>query len=186
MRIVILVLASTAIVISGCNDSHARERKEQPASTIVAPPPPPEPVAPAPTVAAAPAPSANAADGDVVEFRIESVAETMTFNVTSLTVQTGKKVHVVLKNNAKSPLMPHNWLLVTAGTEAAVALAGLTAGKDTGYLPKNADVLAATPLAPPGGTAEITFTAPAPGTYAYICTVPGHYMMMKGKLTVTP
>ena len=42
------------------------------------------------------------------------------------------------------------------------------------------------PLAKPGESSEVTFTAPEPGKYPYICTVPGHYMMMKGVLTITP
>jgi azurin len=47
-------------------------------------------------------------------------------------------------------------------------------------------VLAYTQMAPSGTTSEVTFTAPAAGAYPYICTFPGHYMMMKGVLTVTP
>jgi len=41
-------------------------------------------------------------------------------------------------------------------------------------------------LVEPGTSGETTFTAPAAGTYPYICTFPGHYLMMKGVLTVTP
>ena len=176
-----VVLVSVLLAMAGCNQSKAEERKQAPVPTAT-----PEP----PKIETPPAPPPLAADtapaGDVIELKIESVAENMTFNLTSLTVPTGRRVHIVLKNNAKSPLMPHNWMVVRTGTEAAVALAGLNAGKDAQYVPKSDDVIAATPLAPPGGTAELTFTAPAPGVYPYICTVPGHYMLMKGKLTVTP
>jgi azurin len=35
-----------------------------------------------------------------------------------------------------------------------------------------------------GETTTIAFTAPAAGTYDYICSFPGHYGMMKGKLIV--
>ena len=38
----------------------------------------------------------------------------------------------------------------------------------------------------PGGAEEVTFDAPPPGQYPYICTDPGHYLVMKGTLTVTP
>jgi uncharacterized cupredoxin-like copper-binding protein len=48
------------------------------------------------------------------------------------------------------------------------------------------DMLVHMPLAKPGESSEVTFTAPEPGKYPYICTVPGHYMMMKGVLTITP
>ena len=189
-RSVLLVGRATLLVagvvgVAACNKSEAYQSKETPSSTPAAPTSVPEsPKAQAPT----PIPSSGSASdtADVTELKIESVAETMTFNLTSLTVQSGHKVHLVLKNNAKSPLMPHNWVLTRTGTEPAVALAGVNL-KAEGYLAAgDANVLAATPLALPGATSEITFTAPAPGTYPYICTVPGHYMLMKGKLTVTP
>ena len=41
-------------------------------------------------------------------------------------------------------------------------------------------------LAAGGETVDVTFVAPEPGTYPFICTMPGHYIMMKGKLIVTP
>lgn len=189
----VIVVARVTLLIAGvaavaaCNKSEAYQNKETPSSTPAAPAPAPEPPkAQAPTPMPSSGSVAAADTADVTEIKIESIAETMTFNLTSLTVQSGHKVHLVLKNNAKSPLMPHNWVLTKTGTEPAVALAGVNL-KTEGYLAAgDANVLAATPLALPGGTSEITFTAPAPGTYPYICTVPGHYMLMKGKLTVTP
>ncbi|MGD1893724.1 MAG: plastocyanin/azurin family copper-binding protein [Cyclobacteriaceae bacterium] len=36
-----------------------------------------------------------------------------------------------------------------------------------------------------GGESDtITFEAPSPGTYDYICSFPGHYALMQGKLIV--
>jgi azurin len=79
-------------------------------------------------------------------------------------------------------------VLVKTGTEAAVAAAGLKTGEGAGYVDvRDHDMVAHTPQAKPGETVDITFTAPdTPGAYPYICTTPGHYMMMKGVLTVTP
>jgi azurin len=110
----------------------------------------------------------------------------MRFDKTELTVKQGAHVHLVFHSNSKSPLLPHNWALVRPGTEAAVALAGLNKGEASGFVDPSPDVLAYTPLAAAQQTVEITFTAPPAGTYPYICTVPGHYLMMKGTLTVTP
>jgi azurin len=181
----VLVIASAGVAAVGCKKSEAYQGNETPSST---PSPPVVPVeAPKASAPATTPTSGGAHESDAVtELKIESVAETMTYNLTTLTVQSGHKVHLVLKNNAKSPLMPHNWVLAKPGTEPAIALAGVNL-KAAGYVAAgDADILAATPLALPGGTSEITFTAPAPGIYPYICTVPGHYMLMKGKLTVTP
>jgi len=46
-------------------------------------------------------------------------------------------------------------------------------------------VIASTKMLGPGETATVTFTAPAPGVYDYICTFPGHALAgMRGTLTV--
>ena len=128
---------------------------------------------------------------DVVEpatgAKITSVGNTMLYDVTTFTVSAGQPVHLVFHNNSTMKLLPHNWVLVKPGTEAAVAAAGLKKGEAGGYLDtQDADVIAYSPLAAMGATVEVTFNAPsAPGTYPYICTVPGHYMKMKGTLVVT-
>ena len=110
----------------------------------------------------------------------------MAYDKTKLSVPTGAEVHLVLKNHATMKTMPHNWVLVQQGTQAKVAAEGLAKAPDAGWLVESPNVLAHTGLALPGETTEVTFTAPAPGAYPYICTVPGHYMLMKGVLTVTP
>jgi uncharacterized cupredoxin-like copper-binding protein len=35
-----------------------------------------------------------------------------------------------------------------------------------------------------GASEEVTFTAPAPGTYEFVCTFPGHNFSMFGDFTV--
>lgn len=129
---------------------------------------------------------AAAAEADVTEYKVSSVLNTMTFDVTTLKATAGKRVRIIFHNSSTDKLLPHNWVLVRPGTEAAVALAGLSQGPEKGFLAPGKDVLAFTPLATRGETVEVVFTAPAPGTYPFICTVPGHYMMMKGILIVTP
>ena len=44
--------------------------------------------------------------------------------------------------------------------------------------------MAFTKVIGPKQTADVTFAAPAPGEYPFICSFPGHYMLMKGTLTV--
>jgi len=139
------------------------------------------------TVLAAAALSTTACGKGTAELNIASVGETMAYDQTALTVKSGQKVHLVLTNHATSQAMKHNWVLVQPGKEAAVATAGMTAGEGSGYVQNgSADIIAHTPLSQPGGQTEVTFTAPAAGTYPYICTFPGHYQTMHGTLTVTP
>jgi azurin len=111
----------------------------------------------------------------------------MAFDKTKLSVPAGAEVHLALKNNATMATLPHNWVLVKPGTEASVAASGLKLGEPAGYIDvRDKNMLVHTPLAKPGETVEVTFTAPEAGSYPYICSFPGHYMMMKGVLTVTP
>lgn len=181
-RLSITLLVFAAATGVACNKAKAENKDNQGATTsapaIAAPAPPkPEPTAELP-----------AKPAQHVELTISSVANTMTFDKTALTVPAGAEVHLVLKNNATMTTLPHNWVLVKPGTEASVAAAGLKLGEPAGYFDvRDKNALAHTPTAKPGDSSEVTFTAPAdPGTYPYICTVPGHYMLMKGVLTVTP
>lgn len=53
------------------------------------------------------------------------------------------------------------------------------------YVPNLADVLAYTDVLLPLGSADIHFRAPAaPGRYPFLCTFPGHWMVMNGELVV--
>jgi azurin len=65
-----------------------------------------------------------------------------------------------------------------------VATAGISAGMEKNYVPENSNVLAASGLAKPNETIKLEFVAPATGSYNYICTYPGHFPKMIGKLYV--
>jgi len=47
-------------------------------------------------------------------------------------------------------------------------------------------VLWATKLLQPDQTAELSFIAPKPGAYPYICTFPLHWKLMNGVMHVVP
>jgi azurin len=155
-----------------------------------APTPPTPPVAPAAPAQPEPGKTSTAAapavpQAGVLELHLVASGITMKFDLVKLQAKAGQSVHFVLENKPPGAL-PHNWALVRPGTEAAVALAGLKKGAAEGYLDPGSDVLASVAMTPPGKSSEVTFTAPAAGTYPYICTFPGHYMMMKGVLEVIP
>lgn len=107
------------------------------------------------------------------------------FDQPSLTARAGQAVTLVFANGSKT--QPHNWVLVRGGADAAVAVsaAGASAGEAAGYLPSDASILASTRLLKGGEREVLSFTAPAAGTYAFICTVPGHFETgMVGELVV--
>ena len=86
--------------------------------------------------------------------------------------------------------MQHNLVVVDRGAAEEVGLlADAMAAKPDGlakqFVPESAKVLHATPLVNPNGRAELRFTAPSqPGSYAYLCTFPGHWRVMRGVLVV--
>ena len=54
------------------------------------------------------------------------------------------------------------------------------------FIPDTDDVIVHTTLVQPESSQTIYFTAPSkPGDYDYVCTFPGHAMLMKGILRVT-
>lgn len=182
MRVPLSAVVAIALLVS-CSKEENKNAPPAATTSQAAPAPSPPLTAPFPSATAS---GSSAPAAQKVEIEIGSVGETMAFDKTKLTVPTGALVHLVLKNNGATLAMTHNWVLVKVGSEARVALAALQTGPDAGYLASGPDVLATTTMAAPKATTEVTFTAPAPGKYPYICTFPGHYMLMKGELTVTP
>jgi nitrite reductase (NO-forming) len=97
--------------------------------------------------------------------------EPFAFNPNSASVPTGAQVTINYNNTGA---LEHTWGLAadtldpTAATEA-----DLMGGTFSG-------------LVPPGESTSFSFTAPAPGTYQIICTVPGHAVGgMVGTFTVS-
>jgi len=169
------LIALATVACFACGKPAPQQNVAPPAPTVVAP-------APTPSVVEAPKPPAVH-----VELQVASVGNEMRFDKVTLTVPTGAEVHLVFKNNSTMTTMQHNWALVRPGTEASVALHGLNMGERAGYVDvRDHDLMTFTPQAKAGESTEVTFTAPEAGKYPYICTFPGHYMMMKGTLTVTP
>lgn len=156
-----------------------------PVATIPAPAPAATVPAPAPG-GAAPGGAAPAAGGTSLD--IGAKGEQLLFDKNTLgPVPAGAQVSV--KFNNTSTINQHNWILLKVSDDAAasaLANAGAATGPAANYLPQDmANVVAHTALLNPGASETVTFTAPAPGTYMYICTVPGHYVAgMKGTLTV--
>jgi hypothetical protein len=53
------------------------------------------------------------------------------------------------------------------------------------YVPESDKVVAWTDIVEPGGSQTIHFEAPrTPGRYPYLCSFPGHWMVMNGVLVV--
>lgn len=116
-----------------------------------------------------------------------SAGGNLTFSTRTLRAKAGEKLSLRFVN---PDVVPHNWVLLKPGTLAAVGdLANkLVADPEAvlhHYVPKSDDVLAYTDIVPPQEEFIIYFTAPKEkGRYPYLCTFPGHWMVMNGELIV--
>ena len=122
---------------------------------------------------------------ELTTIRIGTLVEQMKYDTPKLTVKAGKKIKLTFAN---PDFLPHNIVLVNPGKTEAVAAAAIAMGAEgfkTGFVPPSSDVIWASKLIDHGKEQVIEFTAPTkPGEYPYVCTFPGHAMLMRGVLTV--
>lgn len=145
-----------------------------------APAPESAPAAQAPAAETAAAPVDPNAKADL-EITVGTDGDQMAFDKKEFEVKAGSIVKLTFKNNAKAGGLQHNLMVVKPGSETEVANAAVAAGNDKGWIPQgNANVLVTTNLVDPQQTDSVMFRAPAAGDYPYICTFPGHAMVMKG------
>ena len=114
----------------------------------------------------------------------------MKYSLTTITAKPGETLTVRLKSIGTLPkiAMGHNFVLLAKGTDATAFANAAASAYQTGYIPPamKPKVLAMTTIVGPGETAEVTFKVPAaPGSYAFLCSFPGHFVAgMKGMLVV--
>ena len=123
---------------------------------------------------------------ELTTIRIGTVRERMRYDVTKLTVKPGKKVKLTFAN---PDYMPHNIMLVNPGKADEVGLAAIdlgASGFSVGFVPESKEILWASKLVDHGQEETIEFVAPTmEGAYPYICSFPGHHLLMRGTMYVT-
>lgn len=165
-----LILMVAAAVVISCGDNKKEEKQKIKIGTQVEESTPSKPI-----------------DAAVAEVTI-SGNDQMKFNKSTIRVKAGQRVKLTLNHigTMDKTVMGHNWVLLTKDADvAAIGLASATA-KDTDYIPadKKDQIIVHTKLLGGGETDTIEFEAPAPGSYTFICTFPGHYALMQGTFIV--
>jgi putative heme-binding domain-containing protein len=123
---------------------------------------------------------------------IECVAERMLFTITDFAVKPGQPVKLVFKN---SDATDHNLVIVKPGALADVGMAANEMAKDprnaaSDFVPpqKRDQIIHATAMIGPTRASQIhvlRFKAPTEtGVYPYVCTFPGHWVIMNGLMVV--
>ncbi|MBL6607779.1 MAG: azurin [Flavobacteriaceae bacterium] len=114
----------------------------------------------------------------------------MQFDKSELMTQAGEKITLTFRHVGQLDrrVMGHNFVLLTPGTDiTGFANEAAAAGESADWIPNDgAQVIAHTKMLGGGQTDVITFEAPEPGVYDFICSFPGHSGMMRGTLTVAP
>ncbi|WP_009965383.1 PVC-type heme-binding CxxCH protein [Verrucomicrobium spinosum] len=122
---------------------------------------------------------------ELTEVRVGTIREKLMFDIKEFTVKAGKKVRLTFAN---SDFMPHNLLVVKPGKADEIgnqAVAMGAAGFAKGFIPDSREILWSSKLIEQGKEDVGEFLAPTPpGDYPFICSFPGHHMVMRGVMKV--
>lgn len=144
---------------------------------------------PAAEVTPAPLPPLEAPpafDGPALEITMTPVDNQMEFEQTEIRARPGQTIRLTFDNTDTEPTMYHNVVFLRDDVDVDVFGQAAMMADQTMFIPLQYEdwMLAHTPMAAPGQTVSVEFTAPGPGRYTYLCSYPGHYMVMQGTLIV--
>jgi len=177
MKTCIAICACLPLLLLGCSQGAESEQAQQQARPVAA------------GTAAAPVPEQpDTVLQPVTQLALRALGNTLEevrFDQDTLEAPAGAKVNITLVNEATDMPIYHNVVITLPNTYKAVAQAGAKIGSPGNYVPQSPAVIAASPLALPGQTVHLEFTAPkAPGTYAFVCSYPDHWQRMHGTFLV--
>lgn len=170
MKKVIYLLAVAAFTVASCTSNE--KQAEDTATTA--------PVEE--TTATAPEENANEA---VITL---NAGDDMKFDLSEIKVKEGQTVKLTLTHTGKmaKTAMGHNFVLLAQGVVLADFAGKAIAASGTDYIPAGSEkeVIAHTKLVGGGESDTIEFTAPAKGSYEFLCSFAGHSALMKGTFIV--
>jgi azurin len=114
----------------------------------------------------------------------------MKYSVTSIPAKPGETLRIKLISKGTLPkiAMAHNVVVLKLGAKQIDFVNAAAQARATDFIPQamKDQVLAATTMAGPGETVELTLKVPAaPGKYPFVCTFPGHFVAgMRGDIVV--
>ena len=110
----------------------------------------------------------------------------MIYDKNKIEVNSGKNIVLTLNHKGKisKEFMGHNFVLLKKGVNVDEYAKKAVLARSNDYIPNSDETIAYTKMLGGGESTTISFLAPEAGVYTYICTFPGHYMMMRGELIV--
>jgi azurin len=177
---------ASALVSPGIEPSPsiAVGQSSEPEASAGATPDPAASAGASPDPVASPSPPASE---EAVALQVDTATEPEDFAYaeTALTAPAGSTITLNNRTDMDDEI-GHNWVLVEPGQEQAVLASGIAAGDDKDWLDvDDPAIIAHTALIEGEDSASVTFEAPPPGTYTFLCTFPEHYAKgMAGTLTI--
>ena len=112
--------------------------------------------------------------------------DNMIYDKDKIEVNSGKNIVLTLNHKGKisKEFMGHNFVLLKKGVNVDEYAKKAVLAKSNDYIPNSDEAIAYTKMLGGGESTTISFLAPEAGIYTYICSFPGHYMMMRGELIV--
>ena len=123
---------------------------------------------------------------EAFRITISTVQDKMLYDKKEFSIETGKRVQLTFVNN---DFPPHNLLIVKPGTADEVANLAILLANDgfkKQWRPDTPDILWGSTMIDYEEKSVISFIAPEPGDYPYVCTFPGHALLMRGMMHVLP
>jgi azurin len=112
--------------------------------------------------------------------------ENMRFDKELFRVRAGKKILLILKNTGakSSTSMTHNVVILKSGVDIADFADVAHNAIAEQYVPSSLDslIIAHTKMVSGGDSDQVEFIIPKPGVYDFICSFPGHWGTMQGKI----
>ncbi len=124
---------------------------------------------------------------NIKTVHISCIPERIFFTLTKFDVKAGEPVKLIFTN---PDVTQHNLCIVEPGALEEIGMAGNEMAKDPkgiekGFIPDSPKILHHTPLLSENTRFILRFKAPEkPGVYPYLCTFPGHWVIMKGEMVV--
>ncbi len=177
------------LMVGTIRETTGSKEAASPAAAATAAAAPAAAEAPASNTAAATAAPA-AASAEVIEITLKpDTANPLAYDTKEFTVKAGAKVKLTFNNVHPTVPQPHNIVIGSAGSKdklmgLAMQMATAPDGMAKGFIPEAPEILFHTKLLQPNETETIEFTAPAAGDYPYLCTFPGHAVLMNGVMKV--
>ena len=112
----------------------------------------------------------------------------MKYNLNRIEVKAGQTIKLTLTHIGKmeKAVMGLNFVLLQQGADLVDFATKAATSSANDYIPPGEEgkVIAHTKMLGGGESTTIEFEAPAPGTYKFFCSFPGHYASMQGDFVV--